>query len=455
MFFDDWFLQDRDHFKRLYGKPKWIEYAVLEDDATEGAWNYPTIWFDEERNKWLALYGGAMEHSFSDHTGFHLRTQVLLMAESVDGIRFTKSKIEPFPGQLRENQVFPRENNCLPLRYDGSPVYYDTHAPKEGRLKYLYRFFDKEGKGTQYMAQSPDGLQWTSMRITDAEDVLYHSPASLFYNQKRNCLTLSNWYSPHDHRIVFRDYDGESSFYSPRLVMQADGQDSPLNETYAMIIAPYDGYYIGLLWMYQSDDNEIQELKLHGNMEGYLVYAYDPDVFLRADYTPFITRNSLGQHGGGCIFPSCLIQGKDDIRIYSSGSYGAMFREQGRKDAAIMVHTLRKDGFVSFIAKGRGHLTTKSLKIVGDRLYVNVSVPYGNLKAQLVNEEGPIEGYTFNECVTLDHVDGTQLELSWKEKKGIGMLKNQLVYLELELINGCLYSIYGDFHVVHMGKVIW
>ena len=75
-------------------------------------------------------------------------------------------------------------------------------------------------------------------------------------------------------------------------------------------------------------------------------------------FEPFIERNELGDHGGGCIYTaSMLVDESHQIRFYSGASKAEHFQNQDLADAALMLHTMRLDGFVYLATpSGRGTL---------------------------------------------------------------------------------------------------
>ena len=59
--------------KSLYGGR-----FCFEDEKTEGAWNYPVVWKDTEKNKWLAIYGQALPFAYDEKAGFCIKNSGIL-----------------------------------------------------------------------------------------------------------------------------------------------------------------------------------------------------------------------------------------------------------------------------------------------------------------------------------------------------------------------------------------
>lgn len=136
------------------------------------------------------------------------------------------------------------------------------------------------------------------------------------------------------------------------------------------------------------------------------------------------------------------------IYIYGSGSKGEMFRYQEEKDAALLRYSLRKDGFAYLATESTGDICTKALRFYGEKLYLNVCAPYGVIKVRILNEDGKeMEGMSYEEC-TYKCIDLIEWTPVWISNKTVNSLKGQVVFLEIEITNGELYAIRGDFDVL-------
>ena len=145
-----------------------------------------------------------------------------------------------------------------------------------------------------------------------------------------------------------------------------------------------------------------------------------------------------------------LIDKDHNIRIYSGGSKAEHFQNQNLADAAIMMHTLRLDGFVYLESVSRGaHIKTKWLRFSGDELKFNIKCPYGSARVQIIDEKGkPIEGFTFADCTPF-----TGDELFWQPEWKGGKLSSVIDgrkrrQIEIELVSGQLFAVRGDFEML-------
>lgn len=466
-FFDDWRLQNRDNMVRRLGKPTWIPEATLEDDLTEGTWNYPTVWYDKEADQWRALYCGAAPHSLypdKPRTRF-LRSQVLMYAQSPDGIHWEKpdlTKETKSIGRLRPNQVFWADIPLHPegrggARIGGGPVYYDEREPDPKRkLKYLYCYVSEDGKSEQRLATSPDGIHWRVEDIIWGKRDKLDSPFGLFYNKHRDCYVIINRLNEGDRRVAFIQTKDFQTFSRPDLIIHPDPEDPPLVQFYGMPVFSYEDIYIGLLWRLHTDPaEEIGIVKTFGHMDCSLTYSYTGWVFNRCFHQAFIPLNKRGEHGGGCVYTASMVCKDDKIRFYSGGSKAEHFRNQELNDAALMLHTLRKDGFCYLESYAtRGKIITKALIFKKDDLRLNVCVPYGSIRVQVLDQSAkPIEGFTYQDAISFTG-DEVEHRPGWKSGKRLNQLAGKPVYLEIEITEGAIYAIRGEFDPVGEGLIV-
>lgn len=226
-----------------------------------------------------------------------------------------------------------------------------------------------------------------------------------------------------------------------------DPEDPPMIQFYGMPVFHYEGVFIGLLWRLHTDPGEIGKVKWFGPIDCGLAYSYGGDSFNRVFHEAFIERNERGEHGGGCIYVSSMVvDSRNVVRFYSSGSKAEHFRNQNLKDAALMLHTMRLDGFVYLESYStRARLTTRGLVFKSPDLRINVRAPYGCLKVQVLDESGrPVEGLTFEDAVPFTGDELFHRPL-WSSGKGLEEVLNRPVFLDLELAEGKLYGLRGDF----------
>lgn len=456
-FFDDWKLISYTNLVRRFGRPRYVPEATLEDALTEGTWNFPLVARDTAREKYIGLYGGAA--SMPQHRDLkipagidnHLmpRTQVLCYAESTDGIRWQCPDLTGkarFAGPVfAKNQVFGLKKSL-----DGGPAYYDPRDPDPNRrYKYLINYQpDGEDRAIRALAVSPDGIRWEiAHHFHDQKGT--DTPTSVFYNPLRQAYIFNVRRYCGDRRVFFLQTRDFKTFTEPELIMHPDSTDPPLVGFYGMPVIEYEDLFLGLLWKIYCDPGT--DRLPNGAIDCELVYSYDGSHFNRTSHKPFIERNPLGEHGGGCIYTgSMLIDHEEHIRFYSGGSKAEHFQNQELTDAALMMHRLRRDGFVYLeTPSGRGRLRTRPLYVNGPDLRINACCPFGHIRVQILDENGdPIEGLTFDDCVpfTGDELFWTP---AWKGGKTFGHAQSpKRRQIELDIVTGQVFAFRGDFEML-------
>ncbi len=459
-FFDDWKLISYSNLQRKQGKPKYIPEATLEDELCEGCWDFPLVVRIPETGKYVGLYGAAPPaitfdaYDIPGATANNVlpREPIICYAESEDGIHWEKpnlTKKSEFEGPVRaKNQVFGLTGGV-----EGGPAYYDKYdSDPQRRFKLLINFLFGNRPHCRALAVSPDGIQWKIDRIFQDQPAT-DTPTSVFYNPHKRVYTFNVRQYKGDRRIFFFHTTDWENFTEPELILHPDTLDPPLVGFYGMPVLEYEDMFLGLLWRIHCDPNA--HTLPNGSIDCELVYSYDGNRFNRTFHNAFIERNDLGEHGGGCIYTGSMLRDENNqIRFYSGGSKAEHFQDQTITDAALMLHTLRLDGFVYLATPaGKGYIRTRPLYIQGDDLRINARSPFGGIRVQVLDETGRvIPGYSFAECHPLL---GDELFWSptWQGGKSIGGVKSyKRRQLEIEITTGEIYAIRGD---IEMLKTLW
>jgi hypothetical protein len=106
---------------------------------------------------------------------------------------------------------------------------------------------------------------------------------------------------------------------------------------------------------------------------------------------------------------------------------------------------LRRDGFASMAAgAAAGTLTTRPVLFRGRRLFVNASVPDGELRAEVLDEAGAVIGpFSAATCVPV-RGDGTRQEVRWDDVTDLAAVAGSAVRLRFHLRDGRLYSFWAS-----------
>jgi hypothetical protein len=155
----------------------------------------------------------------------------------------------------------------------------------------------------------------------------------------------------------------------------------------------------------------------------------DRQPFCPVSETPGDWNYSNVQSAGGC----CLIVG-DRLYFYVSG------RGKGQVTS---LATLRRDGFASLDADGRGGtLTTRAVLFGGMHLFVNADVDAGTgeLRAEILDESGQVIPPFSRENSIPVRADKTLQAIRWQGATNLSSVTGKPVKLRFLLKSGKLYS---------------
>lgn len=443
LFFDDWPLNRFDHVERRTGRPKLIAEANFSDPRLNVTWGYPTVFRDSSRRgalEWQCLY-----------QGWDAKRERLypLLAESRDGISWRAPDLSAevaLPDRAYSNQVLPAEEFS-----EWSPCYYDARAPAEERLKGLVVKFGKDyAKSSLWV--SADGRRWRKKEGIVWQPEAPDPVSCVFRNAVRSSYIITTRPLGSDRRISLIETKDWRNFSTAELALQTDAQDTPLAEAYGMPVFPYEGIYLGLLWIYHVTP-EVIGASPHkfwrGKIDSQLTYSRNGWHFQRGLREPFIPNAEPGEYGAGCLQPSSmLIDEEERIRIYSS----ATKFEHGVPipgDGAITLHTMRRDGFVYLQSVGGpGTIGTRPLLWRGGPLSINLVATGGEAHVQMTDSAGvPLTGYTFEDCEAFTG-DALYWQPRWKEGRSMTSFPERTLRIEVRLSNARLYAMRGQFSVL-------
>jgi hypothetical protein len=214
--------------------------------------------------------------------------------------------------------------------------------------------------------------------------------------------------------------------YSDSLdVPRADNKT--VSQLYNLDCAGYESIMIGLFTVWRG----YAEGRRDKINQVYIGYSRDGFHFTRPDRRPFCPISTaiadwnganVQSAGGGCIVVG------DKLYFYFSG--------RGRSwETGLGI--LRRDGFTSMDADAsEGALTTRSVSFKGKYLFVNVDVPDGELRCEVVGG-GP--AYSKENCVPITG-DTTIQRVTWKGADDLAPMSGKPVQIKFYLKKGSLYS---------------
>ena len=472
LFFDLWKLDSWENIELRQGEPTWIEDCDYHDPSfADSGIYFPSVWIDTATKQWRMVYSV----KWSPLT--------LMAASSQDGVVWRPMSVaasSPRSDQLAPNHLLTVPSGSGggvyrdPLRTDGyayrifgrqsgKPVFEralkdpDHHwhqiAKSEGEKRYI-----EEG----ITIVSNDGLKWevkTGKHWNwQAEDWYPEPPVFMFWNMSKKQHVMVARPGWGDRRQCLRTSRDLQSWNDPELQFQPDSIDTagPMG-MYGMPVVPVGGGagYVGLLWIFHNSSSEpVRSFnQFYGTMDAQLAYSYDGVRFFRGLREPFLKLNPIPQPGCTQIRPCSVVETDDFVFIYSEGHRGAHGRERAEQRrsnqplASLMLHRLRKDGWMYLASRGDwARLQTKPFVLRSPQISINAAAGYGEVQFQLTDEASkPLQGFSFDQCAPMQANDSTNYQIKWKDANLADVL-DQPLRLEIRFRQANIYSLEMAHH---------
>ena len=236
-------------------------------------------------------------------------------------------------------------------------------------------------------------------------------------------------------------------------------------QIYSMTVWLYQGVYFALMSVYEypadvSEGRTTDLVKRHERdvMNFYIATSRDADRWdLRWVYAgePIIPRGPDGAFDKDIVFPSStVVTHQDKHWLYYAGGnerHGtAELKPPVTFDRRFVIGlaTLRLDGFVCLEAQGpSGNVITRPFVLQATRLEVNADASRGSIQVELLDAAGkPQPGYSGEDAVRLERVDGVRLKPRWRNHNDLSLLRGKTVRLRFHLHDAKLFAfqIQGD-----------
>lgn len=464
LFVDD-FLIEQTTLSRVFVKPELdpanpvlspeTEHELDNGNCPMAAPFNDGICYDPEDNLYKLWYMPGWFHSTA-------------MAISEDGIQWHRPDYDVVPGT---NLVWPHHEGA---DRDGSLVWLDHDAKTRDERFKMFQFYRVTGRegSTSSVGQlhiSADGIHWSD----PVETTPVGDNTSFFYNpfRKKWCMSVrrssmklgnlrARYYHERDDFLDGADWDpaiGEVFWQRcDRYDLPDPARPDHKVALYDLNVTPYESLMLGAFAIFRGPENAICAREgVPKTIDLGLGYSRDGFHFSRPDRTPFIASsrrigdwNRAYIHAAGGL---CTVT-DDELQFY----FGAFSGESpmlgpgdeghpGRSRRAMYAGastgraTLRRDGFAAMKADRSGELTTRSLMFSGDRLFVNVDCPDGELTAEILTEQGDtIPGFERESSVAIS-ADTTRAELRWNTAS-LGSLSGRATCFRFHLRRGRLFS---------------
>lgn len=247
-------------------------------------------------------------------------------------------------------------------------------------------------------------------------------------------------------RIVRSESSDFLNWSTPELVLAPDELDPP--KFYGMTVCIYEGFYIGLLQVYNSSGNK----RIIGSLthtEGdtidiQLVFSRDGIKWERLANRPvYIPRGYIGSYDGGMILGSNIpiVEYNDFIMTFYTGTRDCHTVSLD-STSSVCVARSPKGRLISRCAGNEmGAILTKPFILNHNKISLNLDSSRGMIKVELTDLKGkPIEGYSCSDSdeIKLNHINQ---EITWNGCCSLDKLKGTLVRMRLYLWKAKLYSI--------------
>jgi hypothetical protein len=441
LFVDDFLIERLDGGARLrLHEPTPREKVLTQEAPWEGIYcGYYTILQDGEL---FRLYYRGLP--VARHA---LDTEVTCVAESRDGIAWTKPKLGLFEvaGTRENNVVLARHRGC----HNFAP-FLDTNpaCPAERRYKAL----GGTGEPGLIAFASPDGIHWEELA---KEPVItkgaFDSQNNAFWSESEGTYVCYFRVFREDVRWIARTTSRDFIDWTEPVDLTLDGK--PRQHLYTNQIVPYaraPHIYLGMPtrfmpgrraldddllreigvpreWDYANDCADVLLLSTRGGAELRRTFL---EAFVRPglDLRNWTSRASYAVRG---ILPTS----PEELSIYVQ-------HNGGYPTAHVRRYTLRVDGFVSVNAPfSGGALVTRPFTFAGRRLSMNAATSAaGGLRVEVqAAAGGAIEGYALADCPELVG-DRVEWAVRWRSGADLGRLAGKPVRLRFAMSDADLYS---------------
>ena len=368
------------------------------------------------------------------------------LAVSEDGIKWEK----------RDWGIVPGTNIVHAGDRDSASVWLDLDEPDAKRRYKLFRAHREEinGRGEWWFENhvSADGVHWSE--VAGRSNSIYPR-STVFWNPFRKVwvfgLRKDSSTAVGRCRRYFECRDGisdaaknpeERSWWIAADALDVPRQDTKFKPQLSnQDCVAYESVLLGLfsLWRGAADAAsgrpELNDVCLGFSRDGF--------HFERPDRRPFLAMSekkgdwnwgNVQAAGGGC-----LVVG-DKLYFYASGRRGgpAEFPDGG---ACTGVAMLRRDGFASLDAGDtEGTVTTRVLRFNGRHLFANLAAAGGEMRVEILDEEGGIVApFAKGNCVPVTG-DSTKAAVRWQGVEDLGSVSGKPVKFRFTLRTGRLFS---------------
>lgn len=435
VFFDDFMINSKRGVRRRVFKPI-KRGSFSQDGITAGS----SVVYVPEKKQYYLYYNFLPDRSRDWDRIAHY-------AVSDDGLNFTPAG--PVPTVAKTGSYV---------------VYRDdfTKNPDERFKCVVMKVNEKNtSKGRGYVAVSADAVNWNTDTPYQVSRHSSDTANNIFYNEILKKYQIICRGAHIDRRIVSLFSKDLINWSNPRVILAPNPFDVDYTQYYGMTVYPENGFFLGFLQLYYTDEDDPLFSKMAGKVDAALTYSYDGILWNRVSREPMIDRPMPPGFGFTTLYFSSMNEspdGKDWILsaggsrtdhgwgfkpAYPESELSDYVKENGNNQ--IMFYKIRKHGFAGMESYGlKAKLNMKRMLLTGTNLSFNICAPTGTVRFRLVNpdDNSIYKGYDFDDCIPFTG-DEINYEPIWKGKN-IKDLVDKYISIEFEMHTAILFSITGD-----------